>query len=161
MKLSDESLSGISANSATFFSPREGKSISSWLTTPAICGRLNFSSRTPRLINIDFAVLPETNCQGLFHQKSPATVKHFVTELNILIFPFGETKFIDRNSARCYRIIEISEVLPPPIYAARFFFNIRYVDSPATPTPPMPISIHISTGQTPPPVLPVSGVATT
>ena len=46
-----------------------------------------------------------------------------VTELNILIFPFGKTKFIDRNSARCYRITEISEVLPHPIYTTRFFLQ--------------------------------------
>ena len=68
MKFRLLSLSGIMAKIAVFRSPSEGISSSSWLTMDAICGRLNFSSRTPREIRMDFAVLPETKSQGLFHQ---------------------------------------------------------------------------------------------
>ena len=34
----------------------------------AYCGILKVASRTAALTKMDFAVLPETNCQGLFHQ---------------------------------------------------------------------------------------------
>ena len=46
------------------------------------------ASRAPQEISIDFAVLPETNCQGLFHQnKKLCNGKSVsVTELYILIY---------------------------------------------------------------------------
>ena len=68
MKFKLLSLSGITANKAVLCSPRAGMFSSSWHTTAAICGRLNFSRRTPREISMLLAVLPETNCQGLFNQ---------------------------------------------------------------------------------------------
>jgi hypothetical protein len=49
MKLKDESLSGITAKRAVFFSPMAGSAISSTVVMPAMVDRLNFSSRTPRM----------------------------------------------------------------------------------------------------------------
>ena len=51
------SLSGISANSATFFSPRDAKSSSSVAVSAATLDRLNFSNRAARVIWMDFKVL--------------------------------------------------------------------------------------------------------
>ena len=51
------SLSGISANSATFFSPRLGKSSSSVTVSAARLSRLNFSNLAARVIWMDFSVL--------------------------------------------------------------------------------------------------------
>ncbi|WP_279202094.1 hypothetical protein, partial [Intestinimonas butyriciproducens] len=63
-----ESLMGITQNIALFFSPRLPKSISSWDVMAAYCGRLKAARRTAALTKMDFAVLPETKSQGLFHQ---------------------------------------------------------------------------------------------
>lgn len=56
-KLKLLSLSGISANSATFFSPRDAKSSSSVAVSAATLDRLNFSNRAARVIWMDFKVL--------------------------------------------------------------------------------------------------------
>ena len=95
MKFRLLSLSGMMANSAVLRSPSEGMSSSSWFTTPAICGRLNFSSLTPREISILLAVLPETNCQGLFNQihkkGARSTVWLLTPRLIDYIFPFSRS----------------------------------------------------------------------
>ena len=67
-KLNVESLSGIIANKAVFLSPICSNSISSYLVSDASSSKLKAASLTPTEIKIDLAVLPETNCQGLFHQ---------------------------------------------------------------------------------------------
>ena len=56
-KLKLESLSGIRANRATFFSPNEGRSSSSVVVKEARLSRLNFSSLAASVICIDFKVL--------------------------------------------------------------------------------------------------------
>ena len=61
MKFKLLSLSGITANKAVLCSPRAGMFSSSWHTTAAICGRLNFSRRTPREMSMLLAVLPAAN----------------------------------------------------------------------------------------------------
>ena len=53
------SLSGISANNATFFSPSDGKSNSSVIVNEARLCKLNFSNLLARVICIDFKVLAE------------------------------------------------------------------------------------------------------
>lgn len=68
MKLKVESLSAIIANKAVFLSPICSSSISSYLVSDANSSKLKAASLTPTEIKIDFAVLPETNCQGLFNQ---------------------------------------------------------------------------------------------
>ena len=67
-KLNVESLSGIIANKAVFLSPICSNSISSYLVSDASSSKLKAASLTPTEIKIDLAVLPETNCQGLFNQ---------------------------------------------------------------------------------------------
>ena len=61
MKFRELSLSGMTAKSATFFSPSEARSSSSICEIAAICGRLYFSSRTPSETSMLFAVLPAAN----------------------------------------------------------------------------------------------------
>ena len=58
MKLKLESLSGITATMAVFFSPKLHNSISSVCVMPASDSKLNFSSRDTSVIWMDFRVLP-------------------------------------------------------------------------------------------------------
>ena len=55
-------------NIAVFLSPTCSSSSSSVAVNPAMLSRLKAARRTPTEIRIDFAVLPETKSQGLFHQ---------------------------------------------------------------------------------------------
>ena len=58
-KLKLVSLSGIRANNATFFSPKDGKSSSSVAVKDARLSRLNFSSLAARVIWMLFSVFAE------------------------------------------------------------------------------------------------------
>ena len=60
-KLKLESLSGIKANRATFFSPSDGRSSSSVVVKEARLSRLNFSSLAARVICMDFRFSPHLN----------------------------------------------------------------------------------------------------
>ena len=56
--MNEPSLSGMTANTAVFFSPRLHSSISSVWVIPARDSRLNFSNLDTNVIWIDFKVLP-------------------------------------------------------------------------------------------------------
>ena len=49
-------------------SPNSCRCSSSVIVSLAMDGRLNAAKRTPTLTRMDFAVLPETDCQGFFNQ---------------------------------------------------------------------------------------------
>ena len=68
IKLNVESLSGITQKIAVFLSPTRFNSSSSVAVREAMLSRLKAANLTPTLIRIDFAVFPETSCQGLFNQ---------------------------------------------------------------------------------------------
>ena len=65
-KLNVASVSEIITNNAVFSSPRVSSSSSSYSIRSRSSLISNGANLAPQLIKIDFAVFPETKCQGLF-----------------------------------------------------------------------------------------------
>ena len=68
IKLKVSSVSEIMTKSAVFLSPNVSSSSSSYSVRSRSSLMSNGASLAPQEIRIDFAVLPETKCQGLFNQ---------------------------------------------------------------------------------------------
>ena len=88
----------IMENSAVFLSPTRSSSSSSYMVISRTSLMSNGASLAPQLIKIDLAVLPETNCQGLFNrihknlQKGArSTVWLLTPRLTDYIFPFSRS----------------------------------------------------------------------
>ena len=67
-KLNVLSVSDMIRNKAVFRSPSLSNSSSSYMVASRISWMSKGERRAPQEIRMDFAVLPETNCQGLFNQ---------------------------------------------------------------------------------------------
>ena len=67
-KLKVSSVSEMITNNAVFLSPKVSSSISSVSMSSRSSRMSKGANLAPQEIRIDFAVLPETNCQGLFNQ---------------------------------------------------------------------------------------------
>ena len=65
-KLKVASVSDMIRNNAVFLSPRVSSSSSSYFVISLSSAISNGASLAPHETSIDFAVLPETKCQGLF-----------------------------------------------------------------------------------------------
>ena len=68
IKLKVSSVSEIMTKSAVFLSPNVSSSSSSYSVRSRSSLMSKGASLAPQEIRIDFAVLPETKCQGLFNQ---------------------------------------------------------------------------------------------
>ena len=68
-KLNVLSVSDMIRNKAVFRSPSLSNSSSSYMVASRISWMSKGESRAPQEIRMDFAVLPETSCQGLFIKK--------------------------------------------------------------------------------------------
>ena len=62
------SVSDMMRNNAVFLSPSVSSSSSSYMVRSRSSAMSNGANLAPQEIRIDLAVLPETNCQGLFNQ---------------------------------------------------------------------------------------------
>ena len=67
-KLKVESVSDIMRNSAVFLSPSVSSCSSSYIVRSRSSWMSKGANLAPQEMRMDFAVLPETNCQGLFNQ---------------------------------------------------------------------------------------------
>ena len=67
-KLKVESVSDMMRNNAVFLSPSVSSCSSSYMVRSRNSWMSKGASLAPQEIRMDFAVLPETSCQGLFHQ---------------------------------------------------------------------------------------------
>ena len=67
-KLKVESVSDMMRNNAVFLSPSVSSCSSSYIVRSRSSWMSKGASLAPQEMRMDFAVLPETNCQGLFNQ---------------------------------------------------------------------------------------------